>query len=48
MVKNYDYTCLFYLDKIDKFFRESLAEAIVSFRKIFLDRFLYMVVKYVL
>lgn len=46
MVKNDDYTCLFCLDKINKFCRESLVKTIVSFRKIFLDRFLYVVVEY--
>ena len=36
----------FCLDRINKFCRESLVKTIVSFRKIFLDRFLYLVVKY--
>ena len=46
MVKNDDYTCFFYLNRINKFCRESLVKTTVSFRKIFLDRFLYVAVKY--
>ncbi len=45
MVKNDDYTCFFYLNRINKFCRESLVKTTVSFRKIFLDRFLYVAVK---
>ena len=45
MVRNDDYTCLFYLDKIHKFCRESLVKTTVSLNRILLDRNFYVVVK---
>lgn len=46
MVRNDYYACFFCLNKIYKFCRESLVKTIVSWNRIFLDKIVYVMVKY--